>query len=254
MKKTAKEIIEWVDEHEYYKYWYGGKRQKATTVLAQTLMDRNPDVWTQNYYRKALADITNGETVCDCSGFVCGAYGIPDIGSSQLPSYFCAWDKGTYIPGMIAWKKGHCGIIIDDKGHVAEMRGIDTDYCKSRTFAEAGFARILYSNVIDYTTTTDSLDHAIGWHGSGTACWYSPGGKKGDYLRDGFYMIRGHVYYFGHDGYSKIGVQYICDVPYAFGYDGLMISDVSTGAQLRYVEYGDLKKLSDIGCTIISTD
>lgn len=254
MVRTNNEIMSWVDAHTYYKYWYGGKRRKATAALARSLMDQNPSVWTASYFKKALEDVTNGESVCDCSGYVCGAYSIPDIGSSQIPQHFLKWTEDKYVPGMIAWKKGHCGIIIDTAGHVAEMRGIDTDFCKNRTFTEAGFTHIYYAAGVTYDRNLDKIDHEIGWHGTGTACWYSPTGKKGDYLRDGFYMIRGHLYYFGHDGYSKVGVQYVNDIPYAFGYDGLMISDGADHASMRYAEWGDIANFDDIDYVIISAD
>lgn len=131
------------------RYWYGAKRQIATKALADALKKQNPGTWTASYYKKALEDIDGKTRVCDCSGLVCYAYNIPDIGSSQIRNRFKVW-KGTPRPGMIAWKSGHVGIIVTCSGKVAEMRGIDYDYQENRYRKTAGLTTLLYDPAVEY--------------------------------------------------------------------------------------------------------
>ena len=115
-------------------YWYGAKRQIPTEELALSLRKNNPSVWTKDYLDAARADIVGPKLACDCSGLVCGAYAVPDIGTSQFPKKFTEYTGNSYIPGMIAWKKGHCGIIMNVHGTIAEMRGLKWDFYMGRSF------------------------------------------------------------------------------------------------------------------------
>ena len=130
-------------------YWYGGKRQKCTQELANALARENTKVWDAAYMRKAKLDIANGKYCCDCSGLVCHAYRIGDIGSYAIKDRFKVW-KGKPRPGMIAWKPGHVGIIETCSGKVIEMRGIDYDYRDDRYRKEAGLMTLLYDPNVEY--------------------------------------------------------------------------------------------------------
>lgn len=130
-------------------YWYGGKRQKCTEKLLQQLKKENPKMYTENYIRKCREDIKNGKYCCDCSGLVCYAYGISDIGSYAIRERFKVWN-GSPRPGMIGWKSGHVGIIKTCSGKVIEMRGIDYDFQDTRYRKVAGLMTLLYEPNIEY--------------------------------------------------------------------------------------------------------
>lgn len=178
-------------------YWYGGKRQKASKELADVLKKQNPTVWTDTYYNTALKDIDGIRRVCDCSGLVCYAYDIPDIGSSQIRQKFKVWN-GKPRPGMIAWKQGHVGIIKDSDGHVIEMRSQKYDYMETRYRKEAGLMTLLYDPSIDYDVGDD-----IGWHQDTHGWWYRwKEGKGADtYIHDCIARIKERYYVFDSDGY-----------------------------------------------------
>lgn len=178
-------------------YWYGAKRQKCTQTLADALQRQNPKVWTDSYMEKAKTDIKATRTACDCSGLVCYAYDIGDIGSGQIRQKYAGWN-GTPKPGMIAWKAGHVGIIVDTAGHMAEMRGIDYDYQENRTWKEAGMTAILYDSAVNYDN-----DAAAGWYKDDSGWWYrhTEGTGAATYYHDGYYWVDGHKYYFDSSGY-----------------------------------------------------
>lgn len=198
---TGKEIVANAAKYKDYKYWYGAKREKATTALAGALKSAYPGVWTESYYQKALKDCDGKTMVADCSALVCGAYGIPDKGSYQLIYSFSEW-PGVPKAGMIGWKKGHVGIFSADgwAAPIIEMRGIDYDYCKKRTYASCGFTKVLYNPAIDYGQ--DGYK-AIGWHKDDGGWWYrcSFGVGDGTYYANCCKIIDGHAYIFDKDGY-----------------------------------------------------
>lgn len=201
---TGKEIVERARSLSDMVYWYGGKRQKCTTVLASSLMKQNPGVWTDSYYKKAVRDIHNKKSCCDCSGLVSYAYGIPDIGSYQMKQRYHEY-FWTPRAGMIAWKNGHVGIFSRDgwDAPVIEMRGIDYDYQEKRTFRECGFTHVLYDPEIDYSDP----DKLVGWHSDSSGWWYrhTCGTGPTTYYHDCVKIINGHAYIFDSDGY-------ICEV------------------------------------------
>lgn len=202
MRKTSIEILEWVENHRTFVYWYGGKREKCTRALADALRRENPSVWTNSYYTLAMLDVDAGRKCCDCSGFVCGAYSYPDIGTSKMREVFSVWPN-TPCAGMIAWKRGHCGIFLADgwDSPIAEMRGIAYDFQGRRTFKEAGFTKVLYSKSVDYGRFNDAA--LIGWHTDSIGHWYrhTPGTGPSTYFHDTVQNIAGHVYAFSHEGY-----------------------------------------------------
>lgn len=214
MVTNAKTIIQRATACRDMVYWYGGKRQLATKELADILKANNPSVWTNSYYDTALKDVVDGKTVCDCSGLVCYAYNMPDIGTYMMPvcNKLTAFDKtDTYIPGMIAWKPGHCGIILDSSGHIAEMRSIKWDYSCRRTFKEAGFKRIYYAPSISYEID----DHSYGWHEDATGWWFATGVNPGEYYRNCFAKINNRWFHFNDKGYIDIGVFSVGGYMYA---------------------------------------
>nr|DAI48967.1 MAG TPA: hypothetical protein [Bacteriophage sp.] len=201
---TGVEIVAAAKKFKGLVYWYGGKRQLCTVALADRLKRENPNVWTTEYYRKALTDVQHHRRCCDCSGLVCGAYGIEDIGTGSFLKTFKAW-RGAPKSGMIAWRSGHCGIFLSDgwNSKIAEMRGIDWDYRENRTFSEAGFTKVLYSPSVSYET----LDSAAvpGWHVDATGWWYrhTPGTGPATYYHDCGKIINEHCYIFDNEGYIR---------------------------------------------------
>lgn len=202
MKKTSIEILKWVEDHRTFVYWYGGKREKCTRALADRLKKENPSVWTDTYYTLAMLDVRAGRRCCDCSGFVCGAYGCPDIGTSKMCETFSVWPY-TPCAGMIAWKRGHCGIFLSDgwDSPIAEMRGLYYDFQSKRTFKEAGFTKVLYSKAVDYGRFNDAA--LACWHTDSVGHWYrhTQGIGPDTYFHDTVQNICGHVYAFNHEGY-----------------------------------------------------
>lgn len=202
MRKTSIEILEWIDNHRTFVYWYGGKRDKCTRELADALRRENPSVWTEDYYRIAMMDVVRGHVCCDCSGFVCGAYGCLDIGTSAMREEFSTYN-GIPLAGMIAWKRGHCGIFLRDgwDSPIAEMRGLDYDFQHHRTFKNAGFTEVLYSKNVDYNRFNSNT--FTGWHADSVGKWYrhTQGTGPDTYFHDTVQNIAGHVYAFNHDGY-----------------------------------------------------
>lgn len=197
---TGKEIVDRARSLSHMVYWYGGKRQKCTTALASGLMKQNPGVWTDAYFKKAVRDIHNKKSCCDCSGLVCYAYDIPDIGSYQLRQRYRFW-TGAPRAGMVAWKSGHVGIFSHDgwDAPIIEMRGIDDDYQECRTYSQCGFTHVLYDPSIEY----EDADKKTGWHSDKSGWWYrhTYGTGPGTYYHDTAKIINGHCYLFDSDGY-----------------------------------------------------
>lgn len=197
---TGKDIVKRARAFKSCRYWYGAKGEIATKALADRLKKENPGVWTAGYYEKALEDIDGATRVCDCSGLVCASYQIGTINSTFIYKKYSVYG-GSPKPGMIAWKSGHVGIIIDDAGHMAEMRSQAYDYQETRTWKEAGMAKILYDPKIKYESIED--EQAVGWHKNDSGWWYrhKQGTGPDTYYHDTFANINGHRYVFDSDGY-----------------------------------------------------
>lgn len=209
-------------------YWYGGKRQVPTVQLAQELMRQNPSVWNSAYYDAALKDVGSGKLVCDCSGLVCYAYNKKDVGTSTMRSKYKSIerdiipDPGNFTPGMIGWKPGHCGIIIDKTGHIAEMRGLRYDFSTTRTFKECGFTAVLYDPGVVY----EEVDtYTPGWNKDKIGWWYAYGRKKGEYYRSSFENIGGAWYHFDVNGYIDTGIFKVDGRYYASTEYGIIAGD-----------------------------
>lgn len=200
---TGHEIVSRAESLCNCAYWYGGKRQLASKALADTLKAANPSVWTASYYATALRDIDGQTHVCDCSGLVCYAYNITDIGSYTIRDKFKVWTAEPKA-GMIGWKKGHVGIFSRDgwDAPIIEMRSQNYDFMESRTFKECGFSKVLYSESVQYGDT-ENPEEAIGWHADENGWWYrhTKGTGKDTYYHDTQMFINGHMYLFDSEGY-----------------------------------------------------
>lgn len=212
-------------------YWYGAKRQLPSMALAAKLRKDNPRVWTSEYFEAATADVGKGKFVCDCSGLVCGAYAIPDIGTSQFPKKFAEYTGINYIPGMIAWKKGHCGIILDSHGTIAEMRGLKWDFCTERRFPDVGFTKILYYPKVIYA----GFDNVqAGWKEIGDKWQYIK--SDGRFACNEFLKIRGNWYYFNADCFMVTGYFRVDGKRYCSTENGLLKSGVVISTDLSAYE------------------
>lgn len=180
---TGKDIVKTALKYKNYVYWYGGKAQKCTSVLLNTLSKLYPTIYTTNYINKCKADIKAGRYCIDCSGLVCKAYGIKDIGTYQMEKdlRFKEW-KGTPLNGMIVWKRAHVGIYND--GKVIEARGVDYDVTSNRTYKKNDWEKVFYFEGINYATNAKTpgnesktpveylqaaIDTIGGKYGTGTA-------------------------------------------------------------------------------------
>lgn len=212
-------------------YWYGAKRQIPTEKLAFALRKNNPTVWTMDYLDAARADIGGKKLACDCSGLVCGAYAIPDIGTGQFPKKFTEYKGISYIPGMIAWKKGHCGIIIDTYGTIAEMRGLKWDFCEKRTFLSAGFDKIFYDPRVVYEGFNGTR---TGWKEIGDKWQYIK--TNGHSAFNEFLKIDGRWYYFDADHFMVTGYFRINGKRYCSTENGLLKSGAVISTDLEAYE------------------
>ena len=132
---------------------------------------------------------------------------------------------------MIAWKKGHCGIIIDSHGTVAEMRGLKWDFCTNRTFVSANFDRIFYKPEIVYSGFNDSRG---GWKEISDGWKYVK--TNGRFACNEFLKIDGKWYYFDADylmvtGYFRINGKRYCSTE-----NGLLKSGTVTSTELSAYE------------------
>lgn len=212
-------------------YWYGAKRQVPTEELALSLRKNNPSVWTMDYLDAARADIGGTKLACDCSGLVCGAYAIADIGTGQFPNKFTEYTGNSYIPGMIAWKKGHCGIIINPGGTIAEMRGLKWDFYTGRTFSSAGFTKIFYDPRVIYEGFNDAN---VGWQKNGSKWLYVK--SNGRYACNEFLKINGNWYYFDADYFMATGYFRVDGKRYYSTENGLLKSGTVISTDLSAYE------------------
>ena len=193
---TGKEICDRARALSNVKYWYGGKGEIATSQLAARLRKENPNVWTEAYFKRALADV--GQRVGDCSFLVCEAYEIPMIGSYQLAEKFPMWN-GTPRDGMICWKRGHVGIY--ENGRVHELKSQARDY-QFNLYNRNDWEAILYSPDVNYQSTFPE-DARIGWHKDAGGWFYrfAEGFGVDTYYRNTVQRINGHLYHFDGNGY-----------------------------------------------------
>ena len=194
---TGSEIIKRAYELRHYVYWYGGKRQKCTQSLLNEFAKDYPNIYTSTYISKCKVDIKNNEYCCDCSGLVCYAYKIGDIGSYYFPEKYKKW-TGTPKNGMILHRNGH--VALYNNGYVVEMRGVDYDFCDTRKYVKSEWLNVLYDPNVDYD---EKPKYEIGWHQNDFGWWYAD--TTTSYLKDGFYKVKWSkgedTFYFTKEGY-----------------------------------------------------
>lgn len=152
---NANEIVKRAQSLSHLKYWYGGAGQKATQSLLNSLAASYPSIYTTSYKTKCRTDITNGESVGDCSYLVNYAYGTASIGnhgsgSSEIANKYSLYGTpGSVTPkdGMILWRSGHVGIYYN--GTVIELKGIDYDY-RTAAYKAGEWKKILYDKNRSY--------------------------------------------------------------------------------------------------------
>lgn len=137
-------------------YWYGGKNNKCTQALLDSLSKAYPKVYTKKYIAKCKKDIEAGYTCIDCSGLVCYAYGVSWYGTSQFGKVFKTTKE--LKDGMIVWRSGHCGIYAG--GTVIEAKGIDSDIVIS-PYKVNEWKRFYYLDGVDYGKETNNTEVKI---------------------------------------------------------------------------------------------
>ena len=138
-------------------YVYGYKYETVTVSKVNQLAAMYPNVFTPSIKSQALKKV--GKIGIDCSGFVCKAFGIPHIGSSQLKSkmshLYKVSDSTNILNGMIIWRQGHIGIIeVDENGEawVLEAKGTAYDLVRTK-YLSRGSSFTYYGELsgIDYS-------------------------------------------------------------------------------------------------------
>lgn len=175
MGLTGKEIATKAASYltDRYCYWYGGKGQKCTEALLNNFSALYPSIYTEGYKKKCREDIAAGKYCIDCSGLVCKAYRISDIGTYQMAtdSRFKEWEK-TPKNGMIVWRWTHCGIYYN--GLVIEARGKNYGITAERKYNAEDWQRVLYMPSVTYDETVKSpVDYVF-------AAWMTIKGKYGN--------------------------------------------------------------------------
>lgn len=151
MITTGKKVVENALKYKSYAYWYGGKGQKCTEKLLYEMASLYPSIYTTAYKEKCQEDIKAGKKCIDCSGLVCKAYEIDDIGTYQMvtDARLTIWD-GAPKNGMIVWRWTHCGIYTD--GYVIEARGKSYGVTTTRKYKSSDWQRIYYMSAVNYDT------------------------------------------------------------------------------------------------------
>lgn len=204
LKYTSSEVIARAKSLLDWNYVYGAKYTDAPLTKAKldALRSQNSQVYTDTYYKKAKALV--GTNCIDCSGLVCYALGISDIGSWSLhdkPSNDSDYKYGNLsspTPGSVLWRSGHCAIYIGDN-KLVEAKGINYGVITST------FNKTKWSAEIIPPFAKDLWDYEqIGWQWDGTGWWYAYGHVKGDYYKNQVVQIDGAYYAFDADGYNVL--------------------------------------------------
>lgn len=170
-------IIKNAFKYKNYVYWYGGKGQRCTQILLNTLSSMYPNIYTKNYIQKCKVDILQNLFCIDCSGLVCRAYNIKDLGSSQLKDKYKMLPVKEAKAGMMLWKKGHIAICLGNN-FMIEAKGVDYDV-KISKYSDSDFICALYSEDVDYI-----WEYSKGWHTDSIGTWYAYGTQKGCYYKN----------------------------------------------------------------------
>lgn len=191
---NSNEIIKNAFKYKHYVYWYGGKGQKCTQNLLNTLSSLYPHIYTKTYINKCKIDVQKSKYCIDCSGLVCRAYEIKDLGSSQLKDKYKKLPVKEAKAGMMLWKKGHIAICLGNN-YIIEAKGIDYDV-KISKYKDTDFTYALYAYDVEYI-----YEYSKGWHTDTVGTWYAYGTQKGCYYKNCCKEIDGKFYYFDENGY-----------------------------------------------------
>ena len=185
-----------------WNYVYGAKYNDnpITVKLINRLRAENSQVYTHNYYTKALTKV--GKNAIDCSGLVCHCWGISDIGSwsihylpNEKPNSYASVSLKELIAGDAVWKSGHVGLYIGN-GKVIEARGIDYGVQITNLTDQLwkhGIRKKDFKEAYDYEN--------LGWNEDTKGWWYAYGHFKGEYYKNEIACINGKYYAFDADGY-----------------------------------------------------
>lgn len=140
-----------------YVYGYGFKKQQVTETRINQLAKMYPSVYTTSI--KSTMKTKIGKTAIDCSGFVCEAFGMSHMGSSQLKNkmahLYKVNDASKLRNGMIIWRNGHVGLIeVDSSGVAWVLEAKGTYYDLSRTkYSDRGKYFTYYGELkgVDYS-------------------------------------------------------------------------------------------------------
>lgn len=206
---TAEDVIGRAQALVEWNYVYGAKYKDAPLTKARLneLRAQNSQIYTDNYYKQAKALI--GTNCIDCSGLVCHALGISDIGSWALhdkPDNDSNYTYGSLDnpePGSILWRSGHCAIYTGDKSLV-EAKGINYGVI------ESGYYKAHWKAVI--IPPFKKMDYEnLGWNWDGTGWWYVYGHTKGEYYKNCVAYIDGQYYAFDSNGYNVLNPSLTTD-------------------------------------------
>lgn len=198
---TRKDVVEKAKKLIDWNYIYGFKHDDNPVKLEKinSLRQQHSSVFTDSYYSKAKSFI--GKNAIDCSGLICYAHSIYDIGSWQIhdlpitsPSNFKYVDKPEM--GSIVWKTGHVGLCLGEIS-VIEARGIDYGVCITQ-YNNRGWEKIItrkrWEEEPFYENVGDWNKNEIGW-------WFPWGKNKGEYYNNEIATIVGKQYAFNKNGY-----------------------------------------------------
>lgn len=191
-----------------YIYGFKHKDNPVNNSKIDSLRKQYSSVFTNSYYSKALTFA--GKNAIDCSGLVCYAWNIADIGSwniHDLPltnsDYKLTNIADNMEIGSAVWKTGHCGIYIGDR-KVIEARGIDYGVVITDLFSRSWEKAIIPTFEKDIEVDYENL----GWNEDTLGWWYATGTKKGDYYKNTITVIDGKSYAFDNEGYLIYGGKF----------------------------------------------
>lgn len=183
------------------KWWYGygfkASNNPPTMYTVNQLASMYPSVYTADYIAKVKSYIDKDYSLIDCSGLVCNALAIPDIGSYQLGLLPNTHSDNMYTyqstaqEGDILWKSGHVALAISP-AHCIEAKGINYGVRKS-LISEQGFTKIIRPTYLYYKN--------LGWNKDNNGWWYAYGRMKGEYYWNCTAWIDDKLYAFDKEGY-----------------------------------------------------